>query len=421
MSNVESLLRDLAPQALGVVARRTRDFGAAEDAVQEALLAAATQWPRDGLPENPRGWLVTVAGRRLVEAWRRDAARRHREDSLLGFDGELPATAATDDSLELLLLCCHPALTSTSQVALTLRAVGGLSTAEIARAFLVPEATIAQRISRAKAAIRQAGARFSLPDGAELQARALAVAAVLYLVFTEGHTASSGVAVARVDLTAEAIRITRMLAARVRLEPGLAPIRGEVFGLLALMLLTEARRPARVAPDGSLVPLDRQDRSTWDRALIEEGITLVTASLTNEVIGPYQLQAAVAAVHAEAPTAPATDWCQVLALYDLLRAAAPGAMVTLNRIVAITMVHGAATGLFELELVADDPALVGHHRTFAVRAHLLEQEGDVAAAAAAYARAALLTRSEPERRYLNARATALHRVTDAHQPGRLHR
>jgi RNA polymerase sigma factor (sigma-70 family) len=401
--SVEGLLREVAPQVLGAVARRTRDFGSAEDAVQEALIAAATQWPRDGVPANPRAWLVTVAGRRLVEQWRRDTARRDREDAI---QAEVPVVTGRDDSLELLFLCCHPALSSPSQVALTLRAVGGLTTAEIARAFLVPEATVAQRISRAKAAIRQAGARFALPDDADLPARTDAVAAVLYLVFTEGHAASSGDTIARVDLTSEAIRLTRMLVAQASLDPALGPARGELLGLLALMLLTEARRPARMAADGSLVPLDLQDRTRWDRDLIDEGAALVTVALTHELLGPYQLQAAIAAVHAEAPTAAETDWRQILALYDILRATARGPMVTLNRVVAVAMVHGPATGLLELDLVADDPALVDHHRTHAVRGHLLEQAGDLDRAAVEYRTAARLTRSEPERRYLEARAGA---------------
>ncbi|WP_250444458.1 sigma-70 family RNA polymerase sigma factor [Actinotalea sp. C106] len=405
--SLEGLLRELAPQALGAVARRTTDFGAAEDAVQEALLAAATQWPREGIPGNPRGWLVTVASRRLVEQWRRDSARRSREHLAHPDEDHRAAGAEQDDSLELLLLCCHPALTPPSQVALTLRAVGGLTTAEIARGLLVPEATVAQRISRAKAAIRRAGARFVLPVATDLPGRVEAVAAVLYLVFTEGHAASSGTAVTRVDLTAEAIRLTRMLVARATHASALEPVRGEVQGLLALMLLTGARRPARVAPDGSLVPLDRQDRTTWDRGLIDEGIALVTGALARERLGPYQLQAAIAAVHAEAATAADTDWPQVLALYDLLLTTAPGPMVTLSRVVAVAMAHDPATGLLELDLVADDPVLVDHHRTHAVRAHLLERSGDLTAAVVEYLTASRGTRSEPERRYLEARAAAL--------------
>jgi RNA polymerase sigma factor (sigma-70 family) len=403
---VEGLLRELAPQALAVLVRRHGDFDHAEDAVQEALIDAAVQWRDSGVPANPRGWLVTVAGRRLIEIWRNESSRRRREDSVAA-DPVGPEVPGADDSLELLLLCCHPALTRPSQVALTLRAVGGLSTAEIARAFLVPEATVAQRISRAKATIARAGARFELPGDDELGARMATVAAVVYLVFTEGHTASSGPAVARTDLTREAIRLARMLRARAGTDARLAAYRGELDGLLALMLLTEARAASRVGAGGTLVPLAEQDRSTWDRALIEEGVGLVTAALRGSLLGPYQLQAAIAAVHAEAPSTEQTDWRQILALYDLLVAFAPGPITGLNRVVAVAMVHGERAALRELEDSASTRPIAGHHRLHAVRAHLLERLGDTAAAEREYRTAARLTLSLPEQRYLTGRARAL--------------
>ena len=397
---VEGLLRDLAPQVLGILVRRHTDFDACEDAVQEALLAAATDWPEDGIPDNPTGWLVRVASRRLIEHWRNDAARRRREDVAFALDEqEVDPGPTADDSLALIYLCCHPALTPPSQVALTLRAVGGLTTAEIARAFLVPEATLAQRISRAKQRIRESGAEFRMPPAAEREERLGAVLNVLYLIFNEGYTASSGPALQRVELSSEAIRLTRQLRS-------LLPDDGEVAGLLALMLLTDARRSARVGPDGSLIPLAEQDRGLWDRGMIAEGTALVSSTLANAPVGAYQLQAAIAAVHDEAPSADETDWRQVLGLYELLGKVAPGPMVTLNRIVALAMVRGPRAGLAELTRAEAEPALVGHHRVEAVRAHLLEQAGEPEAAAAAYWRAAQLTLSIPERRYLEARARA---------------
>ena len=404
---VEGLLRELAPQALAALVRRHGDFDHAEDAVQEALLDAATQWRASGVPANPRGWLVTVAGRRLIEIWRNEASRRRREDAVAA-DPVEPDVSGVDDSLELLLLCCHPALSRPSQVAMTLRAVGGLTTPEIARAFLVPEATIAQRISRAKATIARAGARFELPADAELGARVGTVAAVVYLIFTEGHTASSGAAVGRTELTREAIRLTRLLHARAGLDSRLAAYRGELAGLLALMLLTDARANSRVGEGGTLIPLAEQDRSAWDRALIDEGAALVTAALRDCPLGPYQLQAAIAAVHAEAPSTEQTDWPQILALYDLLVAFAPGPMTSLNRIVAVAMVHGERAALRELtDGCTATPALAAHHRSHAVRAHLLERLGESGAAAAEYRTAARLTLSLPEQRYLITRAQAL--------------
>jgi RNA polymerase sigma factor (sigma-70 family) len=378
--------------------RRFGDFDTCEDAVQEALLAAAQQWPAEGVPANPRGWLITVASRRRIELLRNETARRRREEAVR-YEPEPAPASAVDDSLTLLLLCAHPALSTGSQVALTLRAVGGLGTAEIARALLVPEATVGQRISRAKQKIRDSGATFGLPPG-EREARLTAVRQVLYLIFNEGYTASSGARLHRTELSAEAIRLTRLLRAQL-------PDDGEVAGLLALMLLTDARRPARTLPDGSLVPLAEQDRSLWDAAVIAEGVALFTATLESAPIGPYQLQAAIAAVHDEAARAEDTDWPQILELYGMLHALSPGPMVQLNRIVALAEVHGPVLALARLDVAEDDPALRGHHRLAAVRAHLLEKCGDLGAAHAAYLEAARLTLSAPEQRYLVARAAAL--------------
>ena len=380
--------------------RRFGDFDTCEDAVQEALLAAAQQWPAEGVPASPRGWLITVASRRRIELLRSETARRRREEAIR-YGPEPAPVSAVDDSLTLLLLlCAHPALSTGSQVALTLRAVGGLSTAEIARALLVPEATVGQRISRAKQKIRDCGATFSLPPPAEREARLIAVRQVLYLIFNEGYTASSGARLHRAELSAEAIRLARLLRAQL-------PEDGEVAGLLALMLLTDARRPARALPDGSLVPLAAQDRSRWDAAAIAEGVALITATLASAPIGPYQLQAAIAAVHDEATRAQDTDWPQILQLYGMLHALSPGPMVQLNRIVALAEVHGPVLALAQLDLAEDDPALRGHHRVAAVRAHLLEKRGDLPAARAAYLTAARLTLSVPEQRYLLARAAAV--------------
>jgi len=400
---LESVLRRATPQVLGALVRRYGDFDTCEDAVQEALLAATVQWPNEGMPANPTAWLITVASRRRIERWRTESARRRRE--------EIVATAALppgeplpdgDDTLTLLLLCCHPTLTPASQVALTLRAVGGLTTAEIARAYLVPEATIAQRISRAKQRIRASGAVFRLPPQAELAERITTVLQVLYLIFNEGYTASSGLALHRVELSGEAIRLTRQLRDRL-------PADGEVAGLLALMLLTDARRPARTRPDGALVPLAEQDRSRWDGSAIAEGVALVTETLTAGTlaaapVGPYQLQAAIAAVHDEAALAADTDWKEILGLYDLLCAVAPGPMVTLNRIVALAMAYGPARGLQRLAEAETDPALCGHHRVHAVRAHLLDMAGEHEQARTHYRFAAIRTLSIPERRYLESRA-----------------
>nr|WP_237534842.1 sigma-70 family RNA polymerase sigma factor [Streptomyces sp. SID3343] len=398
------MLREVAPQVLGVLVRRHGQFDACEDAVQEALLAAAVQWPREGVPDNPRAWLITVADRRMIDLWRSERARRNREarlaaetspeESIVPGPGADAPDPDRDDTLTLLFLCCHPALSAPSRVALTLRAVGGLTTAQIADAFLVPEATMAQRISRAKQRIKAAGGRF---DVAESAGSTQAVLHVLYLVFNEGYTASSGPDLQRTELTGEAIRLTRTVH---RLRPD----DGEVAGLLALMLLTDARRAARTGPGGALVPLAEQDRARWDRDAIREGVDLVTDGLTWGPPGPYLLQAAIAAVHAEAVRPQDTDWPQILALYRLLDHLAPNPMVTLNRSVATAMVHGPQAGLDLLDTLAADPRTADHHRVWAVRAHLLDLAGDRAAAREAYRTAARRTTSLPEQRYLDARA-----------------
>jgi len=388
MTPLEGVLRELAPQVLGILVRRNGQFDACEDATQEALLAASRQWPAEGTPDSPLSWLVTVAQRRLVDEFRSESARRRREEQSAALEAPAEVVDA-DDTLELLFLCCHPALSEPSQVALTLRAVGGLTTAEIASAFLVPEATMAQRISRAKASIRAAGGRFEQLDDEARGERLGAVLRVLYLVFNEGYTASSGAEALRTDLTTEAIRLARMLPA----EP-------EPTGLLALMLLTDARRAARTR-SGELVPLAEQDRSLWDSAAIAEGIALVTRALGSGPVGPYQLQAAIAAVHDEAASADDTDWPQILALYDVLSRVMPGPVVALNRAVAVAMVHGPRAGLAELG------SLEVGHRVHAVRAQLLELAGEREAAATAYREAARLSRSIPEQRYLALRAATL--------------
>jgi RNA polymerase sigma factor (sigma-70 family) len=394
---LENLLRDLAPQVLGVLVRRYGQFDAAEDAVQEALLAASVQWPREGLPESPRSWLVSVAGRRLVDEFRSDSARRKRETAVAVEDIS-PDVPDQDDTLTLLFLCAHPALSPPSQLALTLRAVGGLTTAEVAAAFLVPEATMAQRISRAKQTIRKSGQGFEPPaPGAERAERLRVVRQVLYLIFNEGYTASGGPALQRAELTAEAIRLTRMLSAVV-------PGDHETAGLLALMLLTDARRPARTAPDGALVPLDRQDRTRWSKEQIAEGVELISATLGRGPIGPYQVQAAIAALHDEAASDAETDWPQILALYEVLERLSPGPVVTLNRAVAVARTHGPLAGLAALGDLEGDARMAGNHRVEAVRAHLLERAGFAAEARAAYLLAAKLTTSVPEQRYLASRA-----------------
>jgi RNA polymerase sigma factor (sigma-70 family) len=407
-AGTEDLLRSLAPQVLGAVVRRYGHFDTAEDAVQEALLAAATQWPDEGVPGNPRGWLITVAARRLTDLLRSEQARQRREDTVarwvLPDQGLAPAAdrpaAPVDDTLILVFLCCHPALSAASQIALTLRAVGGLSTAEIARAFLVPEATMTRRISRAKQAIARSGVPFRLPPPPEQAGRLGAVLHVLYLIFNEGYAATSGPQLQRAELAAEAIRLARLVH---RLLPG----DGEVTGLLALMLLTDARRPARTGPDGALIPLAEQDRGRWGAAAIAEGVALISAVLPHGPPGPYQLQAAIAALHDEAPSAADTDWPQIVALYELLLQVAGGPVVALNHAVAVAMARGPRAGLALLGGLEDDERIAGDHRFHAVRAHLLEMTGDPAAARSAYERAAGATMSFPQQRYLHARAARL--------------
>jgi RNA polymerase sigma factor (sigma-70 family) len=409
-AGVEDQLRRLAPRVLGALVRRHGHFDACEDAVQEALLAASVQWPRDGVPEHPRGWLITVASRRLTDELRSDHARRRREDAdaavmtserrVASAPGE-ELVSNEDDTLTLLFLCCHPALSPASQVALTLRAVGGLTTMQVASAFLVPEATMAQRISRAKQRIKAAGSEFGMPPAPERADRLRVVLHVLYLIFNEGYATTSGTALQRPDLTGEAIRLTRAVHA-------LLPADGEVAGLLALMLLTDARRTARTRPDGALVPLAEQDRSRWNQDSIREGVALISDALSRTSVGPYQVQAAIAAVHDEAARAEDTDWRQILGLYELLERLAPNPMVRLNRAVAVAMVHGPEAGLALLDSLAGDDRVASHHRLEAVRAHLLEMAGDRASARATYRSAARRTTSLPEQRYLEGRAARLH-------------
>ncbi|HUA28214.1 MAG TPA: sigma-70 family RNA polymerase sigma factor [Streptosporangiaceae bacterium] len=407
-AHAEDLLRELAPQVLGALLRRHGELDLCEDAVQEALLEAAITWPKRGLPDNPRAWLITVATRRLIDLIRAEHARRGREErfafgappaEVLRIPGE-DVGMDRDDSLMLMLLCCHPALTAPSQIALTLRAVGGLTTAEIASAFFVPEATMAQRISRAKQRIRDAGATFAMPPARELDARLAAVMHVLYLIFNEGYTAPSRTPASdpetQVELTTEAIRLTRQL---YRLRPEDT----EISGLLALMLLTEARRPGRLTPGGDLVDLAEQDRTRWNRALIDEGVELITGALASGPVGAYQLQAAIAAVHDEAAGAEDTDWPQIMALYLMLDLAAPNPMATLSLAVAVAHVRGPLAGLDVLATLDDDARVVGHHRLFAVRGHLLEMAGDRAAAREAFQGALRRTASTAEKRYLRNR------------------
>ena len=398
-SGTEDLLRELTPRVLGAVVRRYGDFADAEDAVQEALLAAATQWPTEGRPDNPLGWLIRVASRRMADQYERDDARRRREDLAASWSqADANDVRGQDDTLILTFMCCHPSLPPASAIPLTLRAVGGLTTREIASAFLVPEATMGQRITRAKAKIKSSGAQFRLPSTAERVERLRTVLHVLYLVFNEGYAASSGPALARADLSGEAIRLTRLVHAALRDDP-------EVAGLLALMLLIEARRPARVGPAGELVPLAEQDRARWDRDLVAEGVALVTDALAKGAIGEYQLQAAINAVHDQAASPEDTNWSEILALYGLLERITGNPMVSLNRAVAVAMVHGPAAGLELLDGVAD--RLGDHHRLHSVRGHLYEMAGDRAAAVDEFRIAAAGTISVPERDYLVAQAARL--------------
>ena len=402
----ENLLRELAPQVLGAVIRRFRDFSTAEDAVQEALLAASQQWPRDGLPDNPRGWLIQVAARRMTDYLRAELARRRREYVVVmeapPHERVAPAPDQIDDlhdddALVLLFMCCHPSLTPSSAIALTLRAVGGLTTAEIANAFLVPESTMAQRISRAKQKVKSSGVGFQMSTPAERTERLSAVLHVLYLTFNEGYASSVGPTLQRRDLASEAIRLTRAVHA-------LLPDESEVTGLLALMLLTDARRAARTGPEGELIPLAEQDRHLWDRAQIAEGFVLVTHALRAGLKGFYQLQAAIAALHDEAEDADETDWPQILGLYELLMRRSDNPMVALNHTVAVAMVQGADEGLRRLEGVARDQRIAGHYRVHAVRAHLLQLAGDDEGAAREYLAAAARTTSLPEQEYLRLKA-----------------
>ncbi|MDT5184722.1 MAG: hypothetical protein QOI29_2880, partial [Mycobacterium sp.] len=391
-TEVEDLLRPLAPQVLGAVVRRYGHFDTAEDAAPEALLAAATQWPKDGIPDNPRGWLITVASRRLTDLLRSEQARQRREDTVARWTlpeqwlvpaADRPASES-DDTLILLFMCCHPSLSPASQIAVTLRAVGGLTTAEIARAFLVPEATMTRRISRAKQSIKDSGIPFGMPSDAERTERLGAVLHVLYLIFNEGYASTSGPNLQRSELSAEAIRLARLVHR-------LLPDDSEVTGLLALMLLTDARRPARTGPDGGLIPMAEQDRGLWNTGYIAEGVALITDALPRGVTGPYQLQAAIAAIHDEAPSAEATDWPQIMALYELLMRISDNPVVALNHAVAVAMARGARAGLDLLEKLEADEWIARDHRLHAVRAHLLEMTGDRVAARDSYELAARRT------------------------------
>jgi RNA polymerase sigma factor (sigma-70 family) len=411
----ERLLRDLAPQVLGAVTRRFHDFAATEDAVQEALFAAALQWPREGMPDNPRSWLIQVASRRMTDYVRSEASRRLREEKAATEAHSLIVTTDTgndpeeDDTLTLLFMCCHPALTHVSAIALTLRAVGGLTTAEIARAFLVPEATMAQRISRAKQTIKESGISFQPPTTEERAQRLRSVLHVLYLIFNEGYTSSTGPCIRRDDLSHEAIRLTGMLRRLQLDEP-------EVAGLLALMLLTDARRLARTNAEGELIPLAHQDRSLWDKVQIAEGVALLSAVLPKGSVGPYQLQAAIAAVHDEAARFEDTDWRQILALYELLKRMSDNPMAALNHAIAAAMVHGPSKGLGLLNLLDSDGRIAGHHRLSAVRAHLLEMMGDRKRAIRQYRIAAGRATSIPERNYLMMQAARLDELAADPQP-----
>ena len=398
-ASTEGLLRELAPQVLGAVVRRSGDFANSEDAVQEALVAAATTWPTEGQPDNPLGWLIRVASRRLVEQYRRDDARRRREDVVASSSSNPPDPASgDDDTMILIFMCCHPSLTPAAAIPLTLRAVGGLTTREIAAAFLVPEATMAQRISRAKAKVKESDEPFTLPSPAERDERLRSVLHVLYLLFNEGYATSSGPDLARTDLSTEAIRLTRGVHAALPEDP-------EVAGLLALMLLTDARRPARTSADGELVPLAEQDRSVWNRGLVSEGVALITETLRQGQVGEYQVQAAIAAVHDQATRYADTNWSEILSLYGLLERMTGNPMVTLNRAVATAMAIGPTEGLAVLDGL--DDKLGDHHRLHSVRAHLLEQAGDPQGAMVEFRVAAARTTNPREQHYLTTKAARL--------------
>lgn len=397
--STEGLLRELAPQVLGAIVRRYGNFADAEDAVQDALVTAATAWPANGVPENTLGWLIRVASRRMMDQFRRDANRRQREDlaaswSMVGPD----PVSGRDDTMILMFMCCHPLLSPASAISLTLRAVGGLTTREIAAAFLVPESTMAQRISRAKAKVKGSETPFALPSPEEQAKRLRAVLHVLYLLFNEGYATSGGPDLARTDLSSEAIRLCRIVHVARSDDP-------EVAGLFALMLLTDARRPARTRPDGELVPLAEQDRSRWDRSLIAEGLTLVTGAFQMAKVGEYQLQAAIAAVHDQAAQYADTDWLEILSLYGRLERMTANPMVTLNRAVAAAMADGPDAGLALLDGL--DTRLGNHHRLHAVRGHLLEMAGDAREALVEFRSAAALTTNLREQHYLTTEAARL--------------
>ena len=406
---LEDVWRRESPHVLAALLRRHGDYADCEDAAQEALAAAADQWPRDGVPDNPRGWLIRVASRRLIDQLRSNRSRAVREetvgtaqpaDAYVGPAADDDTSPGGDDTLLLLLLCCHPLLTRPSQVALTLRAVSGLPTAAIATAFLVPEPTMAQRLSRARTTLRDSAVRFEKPTSEELPARVAAVLDVLYLIFNEGYARSTGDTLLDTSLADEAIRLTRQLHAYL-------PDHDEIAGALALMLLTDARRAARTDERGDLVPLAEQDRSRWDAGLVGEGVALLEEVLPHGHVGAYQLQAAIAAVHADAQRYDDTDWAQIAVLYSMLDQVAPSPAVTLNRAVAVGMSAGPTAGLAALQPMVDDPSLERYHRLPAVRAHLLEMVGDLAEAERQYARAVELTSSRPEQRYLAHRLTRL--------------